>query len=355
MKFFQDKVLITGGCGYIGSHTAALLLQRGYEVVILDSNINSNPKVLDRIMHVGKCFNRDKNIKISFHKGDLRDYKFLKKVFEKENMSNKRIGFVIHFAGLKSVNQSVIEPLKYWDFNVNGSINLLKIMLENDCKNIIFSSSATVYDTQNESILNESTITNPKNPYGKTKLTIENILKDIYNSADKEFKIACLRYFNPVGAHSTGLIGEDPLGKPNNIFPIINNVAARKQKKVEIFGNDWNTPDGTCIRDYVHVEDVALGHLNTLEYLNNGPPQFLILNIGTGKGTSVLDLIKIFEKVNNLKIPYVYSDRRIGDVDMVIADNSLLYSNLGWKPEKSLEEMCIDGWKWKFLNPNGYS
>ena len=354
MDLSKERILITGGCGYIGSHTSLLLLEKGYSVIIVDSNINSSPKIIDKICKI--AIHKSINIKekISFYKGDLRDYSFLENIFEKEKASGNNISFVIHFAGLKSVSISKSNPLEYWDVNIGGTINLLKVMKNFDCKSIIFSSSATVYQSTKNSLLTENDKLNPINPYGKTKEVIEKFLKDIFDSSETNFKIASLRYFNPIGAHFSGLIGENPVGNPNNIFPTICKVAAKQQSFLEIFGNDWDTEDGTCIRDYIHVMDVALGHIKTLEFLLKKRHIYLIMNLGTGKGTSVLELINKFQEINNIEIPYKFTPRRKGDTGTVIADNTLLFETLGWKPTRNIEDMCKEGWRWKMNYPEGF-
>ena len=354
MKNELEKVLITGGCGFIGSHTSAILLKQGYQVVIIDSNLNSSPKTIERISEILLQEGINTENRISFYRGDLLDASFVEKVFELEESLGNPIGYVIHFAGLKSVNESTISPLIYWDTNLVSTINLLKAMQINNCKNIIFSSSATVYQKQNIRLIKESDNLNPVNPYGNTKLSIEKLLKDIFVSDATNWRIACLRYFNPIGAHPSGLLGEDPSGSPNNIFPLINNVALKQKEFLEVYGNDWNTIDGTCIRDYIHVMDLSEAHVRTLDLIKVSEPKYLIMNIGTGIGTSVLELIKTYEEVNNLKIPFKIAPRRKGDLEVVVADNSYSYSLLNWKPKLDLKDMCRDGWKWKIQNPSGY-
>ena len=350
----SGKVLVTGGCGFIGSHTATILLKQGYQVVIIDSNLNSSPTTIDRISKIALQEGIRTENRISFHRGDLLDNGFIEKVFKLEESLGNPIGYVIHFAGLKSVNESTISPLSYWETNLLSTINLLKTMQLNNCKSIIFSSSATVYQKQSRRLIKESDNVNPVNPYGNTKLSIEKLLKDVYLSDHKNWRIACLRYFNPIGAHPSGLLGEDPKGTPNNIFPLINNVASKQKEFLEVFGNDWNTFDGTCIRDYIHVMDLSEGHIKTLDLIKVSEPKYLTMNIGTGIGTSVLELIKTFEEVNNLEIPFKISPRREGDLEIVVADNSYSWSILNWKPKLDLKDMCRDGWKWKRQNPCGY-
>ena len=350
----MKNILVTGGAGFIGSHTCLLLLEKGYEVHVVDSFVNSSPKSLDKILEIIKLKNSSIDPKLNIYNGDLRDKKFLENLFFDLHKNNKKIDGIIHFAGLKSVSESVKYPLLYWEVNVIGSINLLEIMKKYNCNTFVFSSSATLYVQKENSLLSESSELNPINTYGKTKLTIEIILKDIFEASITNLKMASLRYFNPIGAHFSGLIGENPVGKPNNIFPLILNTALGIQKQLEIYGNDWPTKDGTAIRDYIHVMDLAEAHINILENLFQNNRTFINLNVGTGIGTSVLELIKIFEKVNNTKVPYVFSKRRLGDACSVIADNSTLINKFKIVPKFSIEDMCRDGWKWKKKNPIGY-
>ncbi len=266
----------------------------------------------------------------------------------------KKIEAVIHFAGLKSVYDSILNPISYWENNVVGTINLLKTMNKYNCKTIVFSSSATVYKAKSNELLKEEDICEPVNPYGYSKLTIERILGDLYNSEPSNWKIASLRYFNPVGAHQYGMIGEDPNGPPNNLYPQITKVAIGKLDRINIFGSDWDTKDGTGIRDYIHVMDLAEGHFSALNHLLNEKPQNLTINLGTGKGTSVLELIKTFQKVNKVNIPYSFVNRRQGDNAFVVADISLAKSILNWKPKRNIEDICKSGWNWQLKNPNGY-
>ena len=349
----MKNILITGGTGFIGSHTCVTLLSEGYNVYLIDSLVNSSKMSLLKIEEIFRSKNIDISNKLRFFEGDIRKKDFIDYVFKTALKEKKAIDGVIHFAGLKAVAESVIKPLNYWENNVLGSYNLIKIMEENNCKTIVFSSSATVYGNTSEDFLNEDFSLVPTNPYGTTKLTVEKMLNDIYQNINENWKIAILRYFNPIGAHKSGLIGENPLQKPNNIFPIIINSAYNK-KKLKVFGNDWPTIDGTCIRDYVHVMDLADGHLKALDFLFRNKTQLIKLNIGTGKGHSVLDLIKTFENANNVSVPFEFDKRRDGDVCHLVADNSKAKSILNWSPAKSLKEMCIDGWKWKNINPKGY-
>ena len=282
------KILVTGGAGFIGSHTCLSLLEKGYEVVVIDSFDNSQKKSLDRVIEILKLNTSIKKFDIKIINADIRDEKALDKLFLDNQNLRKPIQAVLHFAGLKSVQESVFKPLHYWDVNVNGSINILRVMNRYKCRTIVFSSSATIYGFSKDKLITENTEIKPINPYGKNKLAIENLLNDIYNSQPGEWRIASLRYFNPIGAHPSGLIGESPIGVPSNIFPYITQVAAGKLEKLTIFGNDWPTLDGTAIRDYIHVMDLAEGHISALEYLNKNKNQIINLNLGTASGTSVL-------------------------------------------------------------------
>ena len=349
------RILVTGGAGFIGSHTCVELLERGYEVVVIDSFINSHKKSLGRIIEIIKSNKLDKTINFETLRADIRDEKPLENLFFQSKEAGRPIEAVIHFAGLKSGKGSVHNPIKYWDSNVNSSIKLLDVMNKYQCRTIVFSSSASIYGLSNKVTLKEDTNINPINPYGNTKQAIERLLNDIYNSNPEGWKIANLRYFNPIGAHNSGMIGECPMGIPDNIFPFITQVAASKRDKLTIFGNDWETNDGTCLRDYIHVMDLAEGHILALEYLFKNKNQIINLNLGTGLATSVLELVHTFESVNGVNIPYEFANRRIGDSCRVIADNSLATSILKWSPKKSLEAMCKDGWNWQSMNPNGYN
>ena len=351
----MKSILVTGGAGFIGSHTCLLLLQKGYEIFVIDSFINSYPKSLEKVLINLEKSNVYRVDKLHLFEGDLRIENDIEKVFQKSLEIKKPIENVIHFAGLKSISDSNQLPLQYWESNVVGTIKLLKIMEKYNCKNIVFSSSASVYKSISKKLLNENDICEPVNSYGHTKLTIEKLLSEVYSSQPSKWRIACLRYFNPVGAHESGLIGEDPVANKNNLYPQITKVAIGNLKKIEIFGSDWPTKDGTCIRDYIHVMDLAEGHLLALNYLINSKPQILTLNLGTGKGTSVLELIKVFEKVNNVTIPYSYVDRRIGDNAFLVANNNLAKTILEWEPKRNTHDICRDGWNWQLKNPNGFN
>ena len=348
------NLLVTGGCGFIGSHTCLSLLERGFNVVVVDSNINSSKKSLKKIIEIGKLKNKKFNEKLSFIKGDIRDYSLLDSIFMNSLKSKFPIDAVIHFAGLKAVEESMKNPLLYWDNNLCGSISLFKVMEKYGCKNIVFSSSATVYGYSKKRLISEEEELKPSNIYGQTKLSVEKILGQLNDSSGGSWKIANLRYFNPIGAHETGLIGENPSSIPNNLFPYICKVACGQLEKLNIFGNDWNTPDGTCIRDYIHVVDLAEAHSETVVHLLKNKPNFLSLNIGTGQGTSVLELVETFMKVNKCEIPFVFTERRKGDVPSVVADNNLALKTLDWTPKRVLVDMCRDGWQWQQKNPDGF-
>ena len=350
----MKSILITGGAGFIGSHTCLALLEKGYEVFVVDSFQNSSRKALNRVLDILKNKKSSLAKRITIFNGDLRDKKFLENVFLKIYSENNIIDGIIHFAGVKSVFESVNNPFLYWQTNVLGTINLLEMYIKYECKNFVFSSSATIYAQTNDSLLRETSLIGPINPYGNSKLCVEKCLEDIFKSPTNNHKFASLRYFNPIGAHCSGLIGEDPRGITNNIFPKIVNTAMGLQKQLKIYGNDWHTKDGTPIRDYIHVMDLAEAHIKILDNLIESEPIYLNLNIGTGIGTSVLDLVKTFEKVNNVKVPHVFTKRRIGDAAFVVADNSLSKKIFNIFPKRNIEDMCRDGWKWKKLNPNGY-
>ena len=348
------RVLVTGGAGFIGSHTCLSLLEKGYEVIIIDSFVNGHKKAIERVTEIIKRNNKNININIDIVNLDIRNENLLDNLFFNYQKLGKPIEAVIHFAGLKSVNNSVLLPLHYWDINVNGSIKLLSVMSRYECRTMVFSSSATIYGLSDDNPLKENSEIKPTNPYGSTKATVEKLLNDTFMSQPRKWRIINLRYFNPIGAHSSGLIGEAPLQTPSNVFPYITQVAAGVLEKLTIFGKNWPTRDGTGVRDYIHIMDLAEGHINALEYLLENQNQIININLGTGKGTSVLELVDVFQRVNNINIPIEFADRRIGDCSTVIADNSLALSCLDWSPKRSLEEMCSDGWKWQSLNPKGY-
>ena len=337
------RILITGGLGYVGSHTCLFFLERGYEVIALDLLVNSEYQIFNKIRNLIRQINPELENKITFIKADIRDEKTLSNLFLENEKMGKSIDGVIHLAGLKSVKESVLNPFLYWDFNVKGTINLLKIMKENNCKNIIFSSSATVYGDSKKKLLDEKTALNPKNTYGKTKLAIETILHDLYRN-DKQWKIGILRYFNPAGAHPSGDIGDSPYLKAENLFPRICDVGFKKEKKIFIYGNKWPTIDGSCVRDYVHIMDLAEAHFSAYEYISY-KKCFEIFNVGNGFGISVLELINLFEKANNCSIPFEFEDVRVGDVSSLVADISLIKSKLDWVPKRNIYEICTSAWK----------
>ena len=332
------KVLVTGGLGYIGSHTCVELLEGGYEVIIVDNLSNSKIEVLDKIKEI-----TSKDVK--FYKINYLDRKELEKVFE-----DNKIDSVINFAGFKAVGESTKMPLEYYENNVSGAIVLLQTMQKYGVKNFVFSSSATVYGIQESPKYVETMKRGiPSSPYGMTKVMIEEILEDLYR-ADPEWKISILRYFNPVGAHESGLIGEDPEGIPNNLMPFIQRVAAGDLKELTIFGDDYNTPDGTCRRDYLHVVDLAIGHIKALEKLVESDNGIYVYNLGTGTPKSVLEIVTTFEEVNNIKVPHKIGDRRAGDLDEFYADPTKAENELGWKAERDLDKMCSDAYN--FLTKN---
>ena len=334
------KILVTGGAGYIGSHTCIELIKSGYEVVVVDNLCNSSLESLKRVEKLV-----DSNI--SFHKVDVRDKLALTRVFEQYSIDG-----VIHFAGLKAVGESVEKPIEYYDTNVGGTFILAEVMREFNCKTFVFSSSATVYGKPHTLPIKENFPLSVTNPYGRSKLMIEEFLQDVF-VADGSWHIALLRYFNPVGAHKSGLIGEDPNGIPNNLIPYISQVAVGKLGKLSVFGGDYDTPDGTGVRDYIHVVDLAKGHVKALQALED-KPQVLTVNLGTGNGYSVLDMVKAFEKASGKRIPYEIVDRRPGDISICYADPAYAKEKLGWKAECNLDEMCQDTWRWQSMNPGGY-
>ncbi len=351
----MKRILVTGGAGFIGSHTCLTLLEAGFDLFVIDSLINSSRIAIDRVLDIYKEACPESSNSIYFFKADILNLDSLNNIFSSSTQDGNPISAVIHFAGLKSVKESSLAPLNYWSANVAGTINLLNSMLINNCFNIIFSSSATVYGNPIEVPITEKELINPINPYGNSKATIELILSDLFHSSPDCWRIANLRYFNPIGAHPSGRIGENPKNIPNNIFPIITKVALGLLDKLEIYGNDWPTKDGTGVRDYIHVMDLAEGHKVAVEYLLSEKPQLLNVNLGTGKGVSVLELISTFERVNNCNVPYVFTTRRTGDIAISLADNQLAKDKLNWAPIRSLDQMCRDGWNWQKANMNGYS
>ena len=334
-------VLVTGGAGYIGSHTAVELLESGKEIVILDNFYNSCPKVLERIKELT---NKD----FHFEECDIRDREGLDKVFEKYDIDS-----VIHFAGLKAVGESCQKPLLYYENNISGTVTLCQAMAAHGVKKIVFSSSATVYGEHNQSPLKETMVAGgTTNPYGTTKFFIEQILTDLAKS-DPEWGVCILRYFNPIGAHKSGRIGESPNGIPNNLMPYITQVAEGKREFLSVYGNDYDTHDGTGVRDYIHVVDLAIGHLKALNKIEN-ETGVLTYNLGTGKGYSVLDVVTAFEKASGVKVPYKIVDRRPGDLATVYSDPAKAKAELNWTAERTLDDMCADSYRWQHQNPNGY-
>ena len=334
------RILVTGGAGYIGSHACIELLNAGYEVVVLDNLSNSKEESLRRVQEItGKT--------LEFHLADLMDKPAVERIFDRA-----QIDAVIHFAGLKAVGESVSIPLRYYHNNITGTLNLCDVMSARGVKNLVFSSSATVYGDPHTVPITEDFPTTATNPYGWTKWMIEQILRDAYR-ADNTWNIALLRYFNPIGAHASGRIGEDPNGIPNNLLPYIAQVAVGKLPKVSVFGNDYPTPDGTGVRDYIHVVDLSIGHVRALEKLRTNPG-LVTYNLGTGNGYSVLQVIAAFEKACGKKIPYQIVARRAGDVAACYADPAKAKAELGWIAERGIDQMCADSWAWQSNNPNGY-
>ena len=334
------KILVTGGAGFIASHTNVELLNAGYEVVVVDNLINSSRKSIDRVEELtGK--------KIIFYEEDLLNEKALDDIFDKENIDS-----VIHFAALKAVGESCEIPLRYFDNNLTGTLNLLKVMEKHNVKSLVFSSSATVYGKPETVPIKEDFPLSVSNPYGRTKLITEDMLRDIYKS-DNEWNIAILRYFNPIGAHESGRIGENPNGIPNNLLPYIAKVAAGQLECVNVFGDDYDTPDGTGVRDYIHVVDLAKGHVKALKKFEE-KPEVRIYNLGTGIGYSVLDVLHAYEEACGKTLPYEIKPRRAGDIATCYCDATKAKEELGWAAEKGIKEMCADSWKWQSMNPDGY-
>lgn len=334
------KILVTGGAGYIGSHTCVELLNCGYDVVVLDNFSNSSPESVKRVEKIT-------NKSVKMYEGDVRNASLLDKIF-----TENKIDYVIHFAGLKAVGESCRMPIEYYDNNINGTLSIVEAMQSHGCKKIVFSSSATVYGTPERLPLDETCrVGGTTNPYGTSKYFQEIILKDLYAS-DSQWTVVLLRYFNPVGAHESGLIGEDPLGIPNNLTPYIAKVAIGELKEIGVFGNDYPTPDGTGVRDYIHVVDLAKGHVAAVSKINRSGTY--IYNLGTGKGYSVLEVIRSFSKACGKELPYVIKPRREGDIAECYADCSKAFKELGWKAELGIDEMCSSLWKWQKMNPKGY-
>ncbi len=336
----RKNILVTGGAGYIGSHTLILLIEAGYGVIVFDNFSNSS---IESVKRVEKIVNRN----ITVVEGDIRNREDLNKVFK-----NHKIDAVIHFAGLKAVGESVSKPIKYYDNNISGTINLCRVMSENGCKSIVFSSSATVYGNPASNPIREDFPISATNPYGRSKLFIEEILRDIFIS-DNSWKIVLLRYFNPVGAYKSGVIGEDPADIPNNLMPFISQTAIGKREYLSVFGDDYDTHDGTGVRDYIHVMDLADGHVKALNKIDSFN-RAVTINLGTGKGYSVLDMVKAFERASGVKIPYKIAPRRAGDIATCYADPSYAKEVLGWEAKRGIDEMCEDSWRWQSNNPNGY-
>ncbi|MCI1479600.1 MAG: UDP-glucose 4-epimerase GalE [Eggerthellaceae bacterium] len=337
----METILVTGGTGFIGSHTCVELINAGYDVVVFDNLSNSKEESLNRIEQITGTRPR-------FYKVDMLDRDAVWDVFEKEDISS-----VIHFAGLKAVGESVAKPWEYYQNNIEGTLILIDVMRKHNVKNIVFSSSATVYgDPAFVPITEDCPLGNPTNPYGQTKKMLEQILSDMY-VADHEWNVSLLRYFNPIGAHPSGLMGEDPNGIPNNLMPYITQVALGKLPELGVFGDDYDTHDGTGVRDYIHVVDLARGHVKTLQAVE-GKPGVHVWNLGTGKGYSVLDVVKAFEKATGKKVPYQIKPRRAGDIATCYASADKAKRDLGWEAEFGIEEMCRDSWNWQMKNPNGY-
>lgn len=336
------SILVTGGAGYIGSHTCVELLNAGYEITVVDNLYNSSPKSLDRVKELtGKDF--------KFYECDIRDTDGMDKIF-KEN----KIDAVIHFAGLKAVGESCEKPLEYYDNNIGGTLKLCEVMRNNNCKNIVFSSSATVYGMNNISPLKETMKTGgTTNPYGTTKYMIEIILEDLCK-ADSDWNVTLLRYFNPIGAHKSGRIGENPNGIPNNLMPYITQVAIGKREFLSVYGDDYDTHDGTGVRDYIHVVDLAEGHVKAVDNILEGNKGVQVFNLGTGVGYSVLDIVKAFNKAYGKELPYKIAPRRPGDIATCYSDPTKAKEVLGWTAKRGIEEMCEDSWRWQSNNPNGF-
>ena len=343
------QLLITGGAGFIGSHSCLVLLEAGHNLVVLDNFDNSSPESLKRVLELAGPSAAGR---LQLVEGDIRSAADLERAFAAAP-AGQPISAVVHFAGLKAVGESVREPLRYWDVNLCGSRQLLEAMQAHGCRSLVFSSSCTVYGLPEQTPISESAAIQPINPYGHSKAAVEQLLADLAAS-EAGWRIARLRYFNPVGAHPSGRIGEDPRGIPNNLFPFVSQVAVGRRDCLQVFGGDWPTPDGSGIRDYIHVMDLAEGHRAALDVLLAEPPQLLSLNLGSGQGHSVLEVVRAFELASGRSVPYSVVGRRDGDAASTVADPRLATTRLGWRTRRSLEEMCRDGWTWQQANPEGY-
>ena len=343
------QLLITGGAGFIGSHTCLVLLEAGHRLIVVDNFSNSSPIALERVKELA---GPEAATRLTLLKGDIRDPSQINQAFAN---ADHPVEAVIHFAGLKAVGESVQKPLLYWDVNVAGSRTLLAAMEAHGCRTLVFSSSATVYGFPDSVPIPESAAIQPINPYGHSKAAVEQMLSDLSGSEPETWRIASLRYFNPVGAHSSGRIGEDPLGIPNNLFPFISQVASGRLDCLQVFGSDWPTPDGTGVRDYIHVMDLAEGHRAALDTLLAEPPQHLTVNLGSGVGSSVLEVIQAFSAASGREIHYSLTDRRPGDAAISLADPTFAADKLNWTTHRILDDICRDGWAWQQQNPNGYA
>ena len=350
------QLLITGGAGFIGSHTCLVLLQDGHHLIVLDNHSNSSPVALERVRALAGLSSSANGgrERLNLIHGDIRDRSCLEQLFNDASSSGRPIEAVIHFAGLKAVGESVREPLRYWDVNLTGSRCLLAAMSAHNCRTLVFSSSATLYGYPECVPIPETTPIQPINPYGHSKAAVEQLLHDLAASAPNQWRIGCLRYFNPVGSHPSGAIGEDPLGIPNNLFPFVSQVAVGRRESLQVFGGDWPTSDGTGVRDYIHVMDLAEGHRAALDCLLAEPAQLLTLNLGSGQGASVLQVVHAFERASGRRVPFELVARREGDAAITVADPSLALRRLGWRTQRGLDDICRDGWAWQSANPAGY-